>query len=99
MLHKMAPRKTKNVKHYDTFEKIPYGTRQVYDILKDLGPEYMDENLQIDISNRELAEMSQVNEKTISNRLRVLEGNGYIESELFFDDDAQVVVRRMIILK
>ena len=46
MLHKMAPRKTKNVKHYDTFEKIPYGTRQVYDILKDLGPEYMDENLQ-----------------------------------------------------
>ena len=59
----------------------------------------MDENLQIDISNRELAEMSQVNEKTISNRLRVLEGNGYIESELFFDDDAQIVVRRMIILK
>ena len=49
---------------------------------------YMDENLQIDISNKELAEMSQVNEKTISNRLRVLEGNGYIESELFFDDDA-----------
>ena len=48
----------------------------------------MDENLQIDISNRELAEMSQVNEKSISNRLRVLEGNGYIESELFFDDDA-----------
>ena len=99
MLHLMPKRKTDKVKHYDSFDELPKGAKQVYESLRDLGPKYMDENLWIYIFNEELAEFSQVSKNSISHQLSVLEGNEYIESEKYFDDDAINSVRRIRILK
>ena len=53
-----AKRKTDKVKHYDSFDELPKGAKQVYESLRDLGPKYKDENLWIYIFNEELAEFS-----------------------------------------
>ena len=99
MLHLMPKRKTDKVNHYDSFDELPKGAKQVYESLRDLGPKYKDENLWIYIFNEELAEFSQVSKNSISHQLGVLEGNEYIESEKYFDDDAINSVRRIRILK
>ena len=99
MLHLMPKRKTDKVKPYDSFDELPKGAKQVYESLRDLGPKYKDENLWIYIFNEELAEFSQVSKNSISHQLSVLEGNEYIESEKYFNDDAINSVRRIRILK
>ena len=58
MLHLMPKRKTDKVKHYDSFDELPKGAKQVYESLRDLGPKCKDEDLWIYLFNEELAEFS-----------------------------------------